>query len=121
MRISDWSSDVCSSDLLSRWRSLSDLRELRIFMIDSLLQNEDVWKCGARLSSRPAQVKAWPRHFACCVVTGWNLIPRPAVCMEEAHGQQAGERDERREQCVRAGRFWRSEEPTSELQSLMRI
>src|SRR3546814_6919448 len=73
---------------LSRWRSLSDLRELRIFMIDSLLQNEDVWKCGARLSSRPAQVKAWPRHFACCVVTGWNLIPR-------------------------------SEEHTSELQSLM--
>src|SRR3546814_13366657 len=98
MRISDWSSDVCSSDLLSRWRSLSDLRELRIFMIDSLLQNEDVWKCGARLSSRPAQVKAWPRHFACCVVTGWNLIPRPAVCMEEAHGRS----EERRvgKECV---------------------
>src|SRR3546814_3285890 len=77
MRISDWSSDVCSSDLTASYQRESRQRR----------------KAG----SGPAP---WPQH------------------QHAAGDRRRGQRRRRRH---RLGRQYRSEEHTSELQSLMRI
>src|SRR3546814_3806897 len=100
MRISDWSSDVCSSDLLRRTR----------------------FQRGARRA-------AVHRQFELCRERGSAaVVPR---CVDEARARHAravrrsarGDReyDGRRATLRGGGAKARSEEHTSELQSLMRI
>src|SRR3546814_8179424 len=94
MRISDWSSDVCSSDLAE--------------------QRED-WHGGRR-----ALLAAEHQR-------GVRAQPDGAVEMPLGKGERAGVADEQGELAMIANRFGhlgrggRSEEHTSELQSLMRI
>src|SRR3546814_6916636 len=97
MRISDWSSDVCSSDLQSDLCSLRPISLPRIFMANQLSV------------TRP---------------------PRPAAATTKAPQHEPASPDQRRDVCPHAGGspssftrpiHRRSEEHTSELQSLMRI
>src|SRR3546814_3344715 len=96
MRISDWSSDVCSSDLLNwRKRGIALGRDLSSpitrynVAMSSILREPDLHAKG-----RPIKVDG--RYLA-----SWNAYPQPG--MEEGPA------------------VIRSEEHTSELQSLMRI
>src|SRR3546814_4322455 len=87
MRISDWSSDVCSSDLAMRYQLAQfDIQDCDILFLTSMLQNfaVDIVPIG---------------HFRRLVVNG----PRAVVIAEDLE------------------KYARSEEHTSELQSLMRI
>src|SRR3546814_2704716 len=92
MRISDWSSDVCSSDLVVAAGVCCQLRQ---------------GHRGAPLVVMPA-VTAGDQG---------NAIPGPGLPARESGGK-AGERPPRH---GRGGPPRRSEEHTSELQSLMRI
>src|SRR3546814_6874914 len=89
MRISDWSSDVCSSDLLRLWPGLSlcPPAQCRGFPCVS----------GELLGFSAAD---WPRRFATIASMAEDLGGKPAVTQSSSI---------------------RSEEHTSELQSLMRI
>src|SRR3546814_8340662 len=93
MRISDWSSDVCSSDLL-----------VLSFVSRRLFGSDDVSmmaKSGLLRSATP--------------VRSWKYIPLSASSCAKAGVARAA--DARTAQVV----IFRSEEHTSELQSLMRI
>src|SRR3546814_4432662 len=105
MRISDWSSDVCSSDL--EGRVVEDHRRLahrrrRV----AQLAHERVDLREAGLGDR--EMPQLARQFA-----KGRRVPRPggAVQVEEAADVDV----------ARLARIERSEEHTSELQSLMRI
>src|SRR3546814_5258095 len=90
MRISDWSSDVCSSDLLSRWPNCCH---------ETVVADRNAGACGMRQLP---------------IVGGRCDSGRKYTCTGVAH------RDHR----TRHGGFQeksRSEEHTSELQSLMRM
>src|SRR3546814_7128779 len=82
MRISDWSSDVCSSDLPSR---------------DFMLYG--AYKTGYLSGGYNINTQATPRTNPDTLIFG----------PEKVKGGEIG------------SKFWRSEEHTSELQSLMRI
>src|SRR3546814_7594878 len=88
MRISDWSSDVCSSDLEDRGRACQVDRE-----------NHHV-----------------DRHAAVAEGAGERRIDRPAGAGSGIHEGRAQQQQESRHEQPE-----RSEEHTSELQSLMRI
>src|SRR3546814_6938026 len=101
MRISDWSSDVCSSDLLT----------LRFGRIDL---DQAGWSV--------------PREARQAALQGLEPDLRAALEMaaERIRAYHAGQKPEDRDETdaagVRMGARWtRSEEHTSELQSLMRI
>src|SRR3546814_1174378 len=89
MRISDWSSDVCSSDLRRRGAINADLLVIH------------------------GQPKC--RHIVFPADHGADTAER---CVEDRHGRPIAETPY---QPLRSGRHQRSEEHTSELQSLMRI
>src|SRR3546814_8819789 len=94
LRISDWSSDVCSSDLPSRgsWFKKRSQHPGRLFVDSQSLREK---------------VGSW---FIACLVRDWKQGPRGA-CDSFMPGHENGNHVE----CLR------SEEHTSELQSLMRI
>src|SRR3546814_4232132 len=95
MRISDWSSDVCSSDLRARRRGRAA---------------ERLWLFGCRQArARPARNHAVPPRFGV-----------EAVHLDRGDAAGRGGQDRPRQGRQRLSRF-RSEEHTSELQSLMRI
>src|SRR3546814_7075236 len=96
MRISDWSSDVCSSDLPSPRAGRHRCASRHIRPPDRRGSSPRSRVCGRRASSS----QSWP--------------PLPHQHEDE---RRAGQRKER----VEAGERDRSEEHTSELQSLMRI
>src|SRR3546814_8011026 len=97
MRISDWSSDVCSSDLGSWCPPRPDRRRVR------------AWRGGR---SRPAARAG----------EGAPGLYRHRRRRKSARGLQArGEHPEARGEEGRRGGIFRSEEHTSEIQSLMRI
>src|SRR3546814_1010738 len=102
MRISDWSSDVCSSDLRSSTHTISARRS-----------------CDRNLSSTP-HASVWAvRHDG-----GWLGVPARALAprVRSAAGQTHLRNDGARRQCgLEFRQTKRSEEHTSELQSLMRI
>src|SRR3546814_3642467 len=110
MRISDWSSDVCSSDLLDGLEQLGDRLPAPAFAVDQpvgmRLQTEDV----RRRSDQPV------------LPEGGDVLAAQALDVE------SGARDEmlqpldslRREDQAAGAAAHRSEEHTSELQSLMR-
>src|SRR3546814_1848831 len=90
MRISDWSSDVCSSDLIGYWFSVAWIFER---------QAGGFQLCGGLR-----------RHMSCCEAGA------SAGSLCGSRRDRSAARDDGR------GRFpARSEEHTSELQSLMRI
>src|SRR3546814_3394293 len=101
MRISDWSSDVCSSDLgtADQHRPGADPR----CRCQCAGERERTWRLrsGDPHGSAEDTGAAWSRH------AGWRvaLAPRAGPCRYAAPH----------------GRARRSEEHTSELQSLMRI
>src|SRR3546814_1516046 len=95
MRISDWSSDVCSSDLIARGGD-----EMR-HRGDILIMRESGVERGGRLDQ---------------MLDDLTLVGGAKLALPER--EVRGERGEHREL---AGEGLRSEEHTSELQSLMRI
>src|SRR3546814_5772325 len=86
MRISDWSSDVCSSDLIRRWQ------EGRSSEMDADHRRKEGQICSDYLSCQEGA----------CAVAGASGSGTASRCRTQAQGS-------------------RSEEHTSELQSLMRI
>src|SRR3546814_10484538 len=95
MRISDWSSDVCSSDLAQHLSADGSARRIRA---RGGLRAADAQATGCALGLQ------WPGHAS-------RLADLAAPAAERHHGAAGGRmRRERR----------RSEEHTSELQSLMR-
>src|SRR3546814_9004090 len=113
MRISDWSSDVCSSDLLERRHAASHCWDTRRTHRHGGQAGAGKWR-----QSRPRR-----RHRVCA--------DRAALRPGRRHGDGRGEPRHRHllqepevRAHLRAGhrlRHRRSEEHTSELQSLMRI
>src|SRR3546814_6269856 len=100
MRISDWSSDVCSSELDKPWNSVHSSTESRCDCFESA----DRHKCGS--SSRHVRAGArLPRRRT-------NSAPHPRRDQKN-HGPHHHHN--------LPARMDRSEEHTSELQSLMRI
>src|SRR3546814_5890113 len=93
MRISDWSSDVCSSDLLERGRDAS-------FRVGEPLV-QDLRGAHDRIPAREAAVAGADRV----------RLGHAAQIAHQREGIGVADRD----------RVYRSEEHTSELQSLMRI
>src|SRR3546814_6772501 len=96
MRISDWSSDVCSSDL----KLVNSLAPLKPEREESLLINEPIAAGATQMSTSFPRIIGGIDNIAIkssvsvIVIGGRAIAPRPAI---------------------------RSEEHTSELQSLMRI
>src|SRR3546814_10107452 len=103
MRISDWSSDVCSSDLSSSAPRISFARSQRLASVTSAawaLLVERGWRHSWRHGGQVlAQFAVQPR--ACGTPVAGDGTPGDAQCI--------------------CGFIRRSEEHTSELQSLMRI
>src|SRR3546814_5285742 len=108
MRISDWSSDVCSSDLRRGTMMQSNLALAAgaAGLISYWLEPDPLWLVGAALI-----VANWPFTFAAIM----PITRRLTATAIDSSG--AGER----RAIERWGRLHRSEEHTSELQSLMRI
>src|SRR3546814_3141694 len=102
MRISDWSSDVCSSDLsaICSARPRSQARDMLIL---------NARACSSRLMSREMLVALRLEEMA-------DLLMRPSLFMRNIYAH-----DRQRKQPIVKPVFSRSEEHTSELQSLIRI
>src|SRR3546814_2340863 len=88
MRISDWSSDVCSSDLIAKRQSLSS---------------------GGEIKYTAARDFGASRHFGAKLPQSLLNVQTPTLHSGHAPANR------------RARHLGRSEEHTSELQSLMRI
>src|SRR3546814_2906684 len=104
MRISDWSSDVCSSDLLL------DLH----FIVDGMALLQRLAAVRGRLSLCADQAAAakWWLSMPMASVSAEGPMPK-ALSTRRTSPLMPG--------CRHQGRACRSEEHTSELQSLMRI
>src|SRR3546814_7376574 len=121
MRISDWSSDVCSSDLLPRPRARHRVACL-VGIAPVTLGCPCFPTTGRfRCSSGACTLRAAANPRACSrldqgLATAYapSTVPRPAST--RSTGLLAVGRYAR----VRSSAHWRSEEHTSELQSLMR-
>src|SRR3546814_7492612 len=113
MRISDWSSDVCSSDLLDLPPGL---------LLDGLLHEADrVHVLGLRArAQRPAGTAHREVHVGAHRAFVHVAVAGAEIAQAGAQLAQVGPRLLRRAH-VRLGDDLRSEEHTSELQSLMRI
>src|SRR3546814_10754465 len=100
MRISDWSSDVCSSDLVSSEQDYQDARQV-YSEANVLLRTAEQNLVAVGLDPKSAALDGGGRYGVTTPIDGaiidWNI----------AQGQMVGAE--------------RSEEHTSELQSLMRI
>src|SRR3546814_1106604 len=103
MRISDWSSDVCSSDLIA-----SAVISQGLIEIERRALHPDQWPGMAIPYISIASEECSPHPFRSC--------PEKAGIISRAHGPtpSPSSRTDRRIACRR------SEEHTSELQSLMR-
>src|SRR3546814_14315302 len=70
MRISDWSSDVCSSDLLSWWVKLADGDAIVALHDADFRQTLRRWSQGpgqlSKLASSDGQLSGDERYFAPC-------------------------------------------------------
>src|SRR3546814_4591804 len=106
MRISDWSSDVCSSDLLVA--KLQDAAGIAAIAAHDHAIVHAARQAAGRIRERPSRNRAIEGRGAIWVA-GHQLIPDEASCRVAHHCAPAFSR-------LRS----RSEEHTSELQSLMR-
>src|SRR3546814_3191123 len=112
MRISDWSSDVCSSDL-----SCKDQPAIRLGLREIRGLSEDV---ANAITTARAQHPF--RNVAdLCLRANLDEKARRALAEAGALRSLAGHRNDARRQVAGIARQRRSEEHTSELQSLMRI
>src|SRR3546814_5498362 len=119
MRISDWSSDVCSSDLLAARRGPEcrpptggfRLQHLRREQIERAEANPRARQCAAPLDRKGGDQIV---HFAPLDNARAVDQPHRQPANRRGLGLVPGQRDEARQR-------FRSEEHTSELQSLMRI
>src|SRR3546814_977222 len=112
MRISDWSSDVCSSDLGRNPRSVVPVERIGV---------APVFLAAAALSPPvlPRRREARHRGDRIAAMKGEQIHVRIAVEPPRRTGRKPGTR--LRPAPVRGDSADRSEEHTSELQSLMRI
>src|SRR3546814_7640593 len=106
MRISDWSSDVCSSDLVSR-RGIYPVAWNLAGIAATLL----ICFCSFELVS--AWASALRHHFISASTSAWSLL---AIALLIAEVQLVI-----KPWAIFRVAFLRSEEHTSELQSLMRL
>src|SRR3546814_9922521 len=109
MRISDWSSDVCSSDLPQRAVAAADNEQ-----IDALCGKfaQDIEQFGRRGRRRVRQFGRDPPVVAAS-------IPLAARIVDQACAHQAASQDVRAPRCLASSPS--SAEATTETQSLMRI
>src|SRR3546814_4450528 len=106
MRISDWSSDVCSSDLL-RQQPEQVHKPPRLFRTPaSLISADSVRSSAPEILKTPARGPALTKHHSCAII--------PLCCPHMLFSPLFACRNLKK-------LFHRSEEHTSELQSLMRI
>src|SRR3546814_1241155 len=127
MRISDWSSDVCSSDLRSRpggdggLCQVDSCRGLSPFMAASCMQPAGRGYRRAKLSASRLRFGLGPEHHD---AVGARLR-RPDLALAPQHlphgGIPAVAREAFETLGLRIEAQHRSEEHTSEIQSLMRI
>src|SRR3546814_5676541 len=116
MRISDWSSDVCSSDLGERSRLLGALVEDRVGRRGIVLQRD---------IARVDRTQLFDQQFAERGLERSEPLSR--MVAQHRIDARVGERGIDADEVARLGTsfeprgFGRSEEHTSELQSLMRI
>src|SRR3546814_6296459 len=124
MRISDWSSDVCSSDLPARHAGIDALFQYSLAKVGAHLPRRD-GDVDRRFRRQPEAAQPAPRHrpqvglaqrvfLQHRAAGGVDLVQRirDRHVMDPRRGEQAP---------VVVGQAERSEEHTSELQSLMRI
>src|SRR3546814_7925037 len=114
MRISDWSSDVCSSDL----GSFRGLR--KIDAMDQLFRAALHRRGRAADGVGEVEILDRRRDRACLGLRG-QLGNRPAIVGDPFDAERRHRGDHRRTALRKAVEADRSEEHTSELQSLMRI
>src|SRR3546814_5655398 len=109
MRISDWSSDVCSSDLIKSWRGIRN-RPVGSFpsRSDNANRPSEYRGSGHRLSSGISSPNRHGRPRR-------SLPLRVILVASDPHPINV------RAPCALRFTSYRSEEHTSELQSLMRI
>src|SRR3546814_7439953 len=109
MRISDWSSDVCSSDLIERGQKIAYVTDVgdtaaNRSAIQALANDADTFFIEASFSAADRQQAAQRAHLT-----------------TTAAGEIARSANARRVEPFHFSPRYRSEEHTSELQSLMRI
>src|SRR3546814_5800168 len=132
MRISDWSSDVCSSDLLVMAGLLGDVEHHQPAMTASLLKRFCRTSRTLPIRSDQSTREVWwqktIRSQECgdpALRRGGSIYwPRPAISSSNADSIRPGWPKSPVHPASRWGRSigtLRSEEHTSELQSLMRI
>src|SRR3546814_4201700 len=112
MRISDWSSDVCSSDLCSR---LQQILEWTGANFEGVILFDESHSMGNAAGTKDEYRRAKGSEQGLAGVRLQNALPRARVVYESATGAT------KPENLSYASRLGRSEEHTSELQSLMRI
>src|SRR3546814_7419159 len=112
MRISDWSSDVCSSDL-------ADQRERLGVAAAVPLQDHQVRTVGR--AARDREQRAHAERFHLLLVEDLGLGAVVGGELARLFGDVGRVADVGRQVAQAAGELDRSEEHTSELQSLMRI
>src|SRR3546814_8569560 len=112
MRISDWSSDVCSSDLID---------DLRCGCVESSAVDE----CAAAVESfGPGKhfLRRSPREGEKKNLLGWDaILDKHCRAPGQSLGLACSWASEDHRRTIEMSHGFRSEEPTSELQSLMRI
>src|SRR3546814_9391035 len=119
MRISDWSSDVCSSDLLVLGARREARREQHPRRVEVGQRREHVLELTQRHALQP-EALGHQRAQQRLVRVG---LDREIAAVDRLDVEQRARALAQRRQVVDVGRgaFGRSEEHTSELQSLMRI
>src|SRR3546814_2933163 len=113
MRISDWSSDVCSSDLIDMARRVHQVEDIAFAVLRGVVQADRLRLDGdAALALDIHIVQHLLGHFA---------IGQPAGALDQPVGKGGLAMVDVRDDREVADAVYRSEEHTSELQSLMRI
>src|SRR3546814_2828145 len=124
MRISDWSSDVCSSDLIEAGESLDDLLPEAFATVREAAKrvlgqrHYDVQMIGGMVLHRGeiAEMRTGEgKTLVATLATYLNALPGKGVHVVTVNDYLASRDAEW------MGQVYRSEEQTSELQSLMRI
>src|SRR3546814_3864813 len=121
MRISDWSSDVCSSDLLLRPSSAyggklpaSQSPSTQIRGRGRAAASKRVTRCSGRYAPEDPGIRHCTRPVVRSRPVGLGAVPRPGNRTDLERDWAAAQLDQRQ------GPRFRSEEHTYELQSLMR-
>src|SRR3546814_2909890 len=120
MRISDWSSDVCSSDLVTA----AELAEAKNEILTSTIQNRETAAGKANVLAASVIIDGDPRAAdkqlaAIAQVTAVDIQRVARTYLADEHS--AAIRYLPAESAAAGAKSDRSEEHTSELQSLMRI